>query len=264
MSRVASQFERIRANRSKALITYVTAGDPDIETTVHLVLGMEKSGADIVELGVPFSDPLADGATIQRASQRALQKGITLSNILQAVADIRKQSSVPVVLMSYYNPILRYGIEAFVDDATKSGVDGLILPDLPPEEAGEMLEASRSRDFDLIFLLAPTSTVERIKLVSQHSEGFIYCVSLTGVTGVRNGIVDGLSDFIGTVRRYTDKPLAVGFGISTAEQARQVAKVADGVIVGSALVNIVERHTDPQLMIEEVKIFVKIMKKRVV
>lgn len=258
------RLEAISKDRSKALIPYITAGDPDLDTTVRLVAAMEASGADIIELGVPFSDPLADGATIQRASQRALQKGITLRKILRGVEDIRKTSSVPLVLMSYYNPILRYGIDSFVDDAVRSGVDGLILPDLPPEEAGEMLEASRSRDFDLIFLLAPTSTVERMRLICECSTGFIYCVSLTGVTGVRNGISEGLSDFLTTVRRMTDKPLAVGFGISTPDQAREVAKFADGVIVGSALVNIVEREQHPEEMMKRIELFIESMKRSLV
>lgn len=217
---------------------------------------MERQGADIIELGVPFSDPLADGTTIQRASQRALQRGVDLAGVLKTADEVRKGSSIPLVLMSYYNPILHYGLDRFVDDATEAGVDGLIVPDLPPDEAGDFLKIAQPRDFDLIFLVAPTSTAKRIRLVSQHTSGFIYCVSLTGVTGARKEIGGGLSDFLKAIRSQTDKPLAVGFGISTPEQARRVARLSDGVIVGSAIVNIIEGSEDSDAAVRRVAVFV--------
>ena len=263
MSRIETKFRTLLEKRSKALITYITAGDPDIGTTKRLVPLLEKSGADIVELGVPFSDPLADGMTIQRASQRALHKGMNLRTILQAVGEIRTKSSVPLALMSYYNPILMYGVENFVDHACDVGVDGVIVPDLPPEEAAEFLKISKTKDFNLIFLIAPTSTAERVRLVGQYSTGFIYCVSVAGVTGVRSEIHQGLSHFIKMVRTYTDEPLAVGFGISTPEQARQVAQMADGIIVGSALVDMIEKKKKPEEMMEDVSAFVRKMKNRI-
>ena len=260
MSRIGKRFETLRRNGSKALITYITAGDPDRDTTKQLVAALEQSGADIIELGVPFSDPLADGATIQRASERALHQGITLSTILRTVEAIRTRSSIPLALMSYYNPILRYGEEEFVADAVRAGVDGVIVPDLPPEEAGRLMERSRAADFDTIFLLAPTSTVERVTLVARCSTGFVYCVSVTGVTGAREDIEQGLNRSIRMVRAHTDKPLAVGFGISTPDQARRVARVADGVIVGSALVHIVERNRHLEDATREMGALVRKMK----
>jgi len=260
MSRTGEIFEKLRKSQSKALIPYITVGDPDIETTRKLAAVMEHNGADIIELGVPFSDPLADGTTIQRASQRALQRGIDLAVILQTAEEIRKSSMVPLVLMSYYNPIFRYGLKRFVDDAASAGVDGLIVPDLPPDEAGELLELAEPRDFDLIFLVAPTSPAQRIQLVDQCTSGFIYCVSVTGVTGVREEIQRGLSDFLRMVRLHTDKPLAVGFGISTPEQASQVARLSDGVIVGSAIVDIIERTENAQVMIKRVGAFIRELK----
>lgn len=260
MSRIGERFDSLLRDGSKGLITYITAGDPDLDATRRLTAAMERGGADIIELGVPFSDPLADGATIQRASQRALERGVDLAAILKTAGEIRRESSIPLVLMSYYNPILRYGLERFVDDAMTSGVDGLIVPDLPPDEAGDFLQIARPRDFDLIFLLAPTSTEQRIDLVCEYASGFIYCVSLTGVTGVRRKISQGLRTFVEKVRARTDKPLAVGFGISTVEQAAEVGRFADGVIVGSAIVEIVEKTDQAQNLEDRVETFVNGLK----
>ena len=261
MNRIDETFKMLLKKGSKALITYITAGDPDIETTVKLVPVLEENGADIVELGVPFSDPLADGTTIQRASQRALQGGINLETILQAVEEIRTTCSLPLVLMSYYNPILHYGMKDFVHRAVDAGVDGIIIPDLPTDEATEFRQISEARDFSLIFLVAPTSNIERIRLVGEFSSGFVYCVSVTGVTGVRGEMYEGLNDFIQRVRGCTKKPLAVGFGISTPEQAGRIAQVADGVIIGSALVNIIEKTKDFEKMTKEIGSFMKEMKR---
>ena len=263
MSRIGEKFNAVLKNRSKALIPYITAGEPNMEMTQRLVAAMAHNGADIIELGVPFSDPLADGTTIQRASQKALKRGTDLVIILHAVEEMRKKSSLPLVLMSYYNPILRYGLKRFVQHASDAGVDGIIVPDLPPEEAGELMEMAKPKDFDVIFLVTPTSTKERIKLVSRHSTGFVYCVSLTGVTGARREIYGGLRQFLKAVRIHTDKPLAVGFGISTPEQAGKVAQMADGVIVGSAIVDLIERTPDERAVVDRVGAFVGQLKSRI-
>jgi tryptophan synthase alpha chain len=260
MNRIDEKFARLLKSRSKALIPYITAGDPDIETTQRLAAAMECNGADVIELGVPFSDPLADGTTIQRASQRALQGGIDLPTIFKATGEIRQRSPIPIILMSYYNPVLRYGLERFVHHAIEAGVDGLIVPDLAPDEAEEFLEITKLRDFHLIFLVAPTSTASRIRLVNQYSSGFIYCVSLTGVTGVRKEIHGELGKFLKRVRAHTDKPLAVGFGISTPQQARTVARLSEGVIVGSAIVDIIEKTEDTEVMVKKVGRFIRELK----
>jgi tryptophan synthase alpha chain len=262
MSRIGERFDQLLKSGSKALMPFVTAGDPDLETTRQLVAAMEQNGADLIELGIPFSDPLADGATIQQASHRALQRGIDLEAILKMVQQMRAQSSIPLVLMSYYNPIHRYGLEPFVEHAMGAGVDGVILPDLPPDEAEaeRFLHIAKPRDLDLIFLVTPGSTDERIDLVNEHASGFIYCVSLTGVTGARQRMNAGLRAFVERVRGQTAKPLAVGFGISTPAQAREITQYADGIIVGSAIVDIVQRAKDRQAAVNEVGAFVSALK----
>lgn len=205
-------------------------------TTARLVLMLEKAGADIVELGVPFTDPLADGPTIQRAAERALAAGVTLKKVIAIVRELRSQSRMPLILMTYYNPVFRYGEEQFVRDAASAGVDGVIIPDLPPDEAGGLMKLSRKTGLDIIFLLAPTSTDERIKKAAKSGRGFIYYVSMTGITGSRLVIDGSVEQAIGNIRRLTDKPVAVGFGVSTPEEAGTISKVSDGVIVGSAIV----------------------------
>jgi len=262
MSRIGERFDQLLKNGQKALIPYLTAGDPDLETTCHLAAAMEQGGADLIELGIPFSDPLADGATIQRASQRALQGGVDLDAILETCEKIRRSSPLPLVLMSYYNPILRYGLQSFVKDAAGAGVDGVIVPDLPPDEveAEKFLRIARPGNLDLVFLVTPSSTDQRIDLVNAHASGFIYCVSLAGVTGARQQMNAGLKTFIERVRRRTDKPLAVGFGISTPAQAREIARYADGIIVGSAIVDIVQRAKDKREAVDGVGKFVNALK----
>lgn len=223
-----------------ALIAYLTAGYPDAETTRKAVPLLAEKGCDIIEIGIPFSDPLADGVTIQNASYQALQNGITPAACLKLVADVRKETDVPLVFMSYYNPIFHYGVERFCEDSAKAGVDGFIIPDLPPEEGEELETFAGSHGIDLIYLLSPTSNDERIELASRHSSGFIYLVSVTGVTGARSFLPSDLKAFIDRVRKHTDKPLCVGFGISTPEQAAQVGSMADGVIVGSRIIQYLE------------------------
>jgi tryptophan synthase alpha chain len=224
----------------KALIAYVTVGYPTIEATLEVVPLLARSGCDIVELGIPFSDPLADGATIQQASFRALQNGVTPHLCLDVAKKLRQQVNVPLVFMTYLNPVLSYGPEEFSRSGTGSGVDGLIIPDLPPEEGSELEAVTQRHDMDLIYLLAPTSTEERIRMVAERSRGFIYVVSVTGVTGARESLPDTLEPFITKVKRLAAQPLCVGFGISTAGQAQQIGQLADGVIVGSQIIKLME------------------------
>jgi len=250
MKRIASVFSR---PEHKALIPYVTVGYPGIEATLEVVPLLASAGCDIVELGIPFSDPLADGATIQKASFQALQNGVTPALCLEIAGQLSQKVDIPLVFMTYFNPVFSYGLEKFCNDCASSGVNGLIIPDLPPEEGSKLEAITREKGIDLIYLLAPTSTEERIKLVAERSQGFIYLVSVAGVTGTRVGLSSGLETFVNRVRKVTAQPLCVGFGISTPEQAGRVALMADGVIIGSRLIQLME--TDDQL--KSVDTFVK-------
>ena len=223
----------------KALVCFVTCGDPDFATTVDLVKAIAKAGADIVELGVPFSDPLADGPSIQASSFRALQAGATVRKVLDCVADIRRECDVPLVLMTYYNPVQKYGLERFARDAASAGADGVIMTDLPPEEGADWKRAADAAGLATIMLVAPTSTKERIKQAANMASGFIYCVSRTGVTGARDDIPAELKQLVSTIKSISDLPVVVGFGISRSEHVRKVTEFADGAVVGSALVNVV-------------------------
>jgi tryptophan synthase alpha chain len=236
MSRIASVFKP----GYKALLAYLTAGYSDLEATAKAARALAENGADIIELGIPFSDPLADGTTIQRASQGALRNGITPQLCLELASRLSREISIPLVFMTYYNPVYRFGLDAFCRQCVDVGVGGLIVPDLPPEEGQELESAARKHGLDLIYLLAPTSHDKRIRLAAEHSQGFIYLVSVTGVTGARETLPENLKEFVERVRRQTDKPLCIGFGISTAEQARQLAGMADGVIVGSRIIQLIE------------------------
>jgi len=242
--RIDQVFKAARRDGRKVLIPYIMAGDPDLAATRALVPALAGAGADVVELGVPFSDPIADGPVILRAGMRALVHDTSLPDILEAVRDIRAECDVPLVFMSYYNPILQYGEEAFARDAVAAGVDGVIVPDLPPEEGHDLIRAARAHGLATIFLLAPTSDPGRIARVARVSTGFVYYVSLTGITGARLGDAADVADHLKAIRDATDKPVAVGFGIATPEQAGAVAKVADGVIVGSALVKVIEQQVE--------------------
>ncbi len=264
MSRIKNTFNRLRNKGETALIPYIMAGDPDLAATKTLLSEMEEAGADIIELGAPFSDPLADGPTIQKAAIRSLRNRTSIADVLGLVADVRKASNIPLILMTYYNLIFKYGEERFVKDAAAAGLDGVILPDLPPEEAGTLIPAAKKAGLDMIFLLAPTSTDDRIKLVSKVSQGFIYYVSLTGVTGARAGVQSSIKDSLQKIKQVSDKPVAVGFGISTPDQAAQVAGWgADGVIVGSALVKVIEEHAGSPELIGKAAAFVKALKQGV-
>jgi tryptophan synthase alpha chain len=246
MTRIGRAFKRLKTHAGKAFIPYIMAGDPSFETTKETVLMLEQCGADIVELGVPFSDPLADGPTIQRASERALKNNVTLRKVIAFVKDIRSSTQIPLILMTYFNPVFKYGSEHFIRDAADAGVDGLIIPDLPPDEAADFIKHARKANLDTIFLLAPTSTEDRIRIVAKVSRGFLYYVSITGTTG--SGLLfDGsMERLISEIKGCTDTPVAVGFGVSTPEDAATVAMIADGVIVGSAIVK--KLHETPDTL----------------
>lgn len=244
MTRIGERFRQL-SEKERALVCFLTAGDPTLTATEELVLQVAEGGADIIELGVPFSDPVADGPSIQAASLRALQSGTTLAGVLRLVGSLRRKTQVPLILMTYYNPVLRYGLERFAADAAAAGVDGIIPSDVPPEEADEWLPHARQHGLDTIFLLAPTSTDERIQRVAEKASGFVYCVSRTGVTGTQSALPEDLQALIARIRARTNKPLAVGFGISTPEHVREVSRWADGAVVGSALVNAIARASGP-------------------
>lgn len=260
MGRISQTFERLRQVHERALIPYVTAGDPDLETTKTLVREMVRYGGDIIEIGVPFSDPLADGPIIQRASQRALQAGTTVRRILQMVHELRPDIDAPLVLMTYFNPIYRYGEAAFVRDALAAGVDGIIVPDLPPEEAPTLRDLTAGTPLDMIFLAAPTSTPARLALIAEASRGFIYYVSRLGTTGVRAQLSDDLREMLSQLRHTTAKPIAVGFGVSTPEHVRLVADMADGVVVASAILKLLEDIPDRHAKLAQVAEFVAALK----
>ena len=241
MSGVARAFAR---PGRKALIAYVTAGYPSVEATLAVAPVLERNGCDLIEMGIPFSDPLADGATIQNASFRALSGGMTPAKCIELARALKEQVEVPLAFMSYYNPLLSYGLDCFTADCVSAGVAGLIVPDLPPDEGRELQRFARPRGIDCIYLLAPTSTDERIRLVSECSSGFIYLVSVAGVTGAATGAGDGLESYVARVRAACALPLYVGFGVGTPAQAARVAACADGVIVGSALLRRLGTATD--------------------
>lgn len=241
-TRIGRVFDARKAQGRKSFIAYLTGGDPSPEATVELVLALERGGADVIELGVPFSDPIADGPVIQRASERALAAGTTLPRLLEAVRAIRRRSEVPLLLFSYLNPLLRYGFGRLARDASSAGVDGVLLTDLSVEEAAEPVGELRGHGLDTVFLAAPTSTGRRLQLVAGYSSGFIYLVSRTGVTGERQSLSEAAAPLIGRMRAHTDLPLALGFGIGTPEQVAEAAQLADGVVVGSAIVRAIETH----------------------
>jgi len=230
--------------KRKALVAYITAGDPTPERTPELVAALERGGADLIELGVPFSDPIADGPVIQRGAERALKAGTNVHKVLEIARAIRKTSKIPLLLFTYLNPILRYGLEKIAQDAREAGIDGCLLIDLSVEEASPYVRVMRGTGLDTVFIAAPTSTPERMKLVADYSTGFIYLVSRTGVTGEQVSLSQSIQPLIDSMRSVTKIPLAVGFGISTPEQAREVARVADGVVVGSAFVRLIEQNGD--------------------
>ncbi len=249
MSRIDSVFRPDH----KALIGYITVGHPTPEATPGIAEVLAENGCDIIELGIPFSDPVGDGPTIQRSSYRALLNGVTPRFCLETAAAIRARIQTPLVFMTYYNLLLNHGLDAFCRDSAKAGIDGLIIPDLPPEEGQKLEDAAHKYGLDLVYLLAPTSTPERIDVVAKHATGFAYLVSVTGVTGARTALPAELESFIGRVRQKTNLPLCVGFGISTPEQAKRVAAAADGIIVGSRLIQLIDEDGSLKLLSHFVK-----------
>jgi tryptophan synthase alpha chain len=260
VSRIAATFARTRAEKRPAVMPFLTAGYPDLTATPALVEALVAGGADMVELGIPFSDPLADGVTIQRAGLTALEQGVTAGDCLEVVRELRSRGlEIPILLMGYYNPILAYGPEAFVADLAAAGGDGLIAVDLPPEESEGLRGLCRAHGLDLIYLLAPTSGAERIAKVAALASGFLYCVSVAGVTGARTDLPPGLSDFVREVRASTDLPLVVGFGISQREHIEAAAAMGlDGAVVGSAIINVIER-SDTDEKANKVREYVEVL-----
>ena len=242
--RIKNKFGQLSKDRRAGLIPFLTAGDPDLATSQNLLNSLPQSGADLIELGIPFSDPMADGPVIQASSQRALKAGITPNKILSMVSQFRTfDNTTPIILMGYYNPIYRYGTQNFLDDARKAGVDGLIIVDLPVEE-DELLELSKSTEIDLIYLIAPTTDDKRLPIITRQASGFLYYVSMTGVTGTKSVNRNEVEDAFPIIRKYTELPIAVGFGIKTTKQAKEIATFADAVVVGSALVSIIEKNLE--------------------
>ena len=245
-TRIGKRFAALKAERRAGLVTFVTAGDPDLETSKEILFGLPGAGADLIELGMPFSDPMADGPAIQASSLRALKNGMTLKKTLDLVAEFRKtDNDTPVVLMGYYNPIYILGVDAFAAEAQAAGVDGLIIVDLPPEEVDELWQPARAAGIDFIFLTAPTSDDARLPVIVKRASGFIYYVSITGITGTRSADIADVGVALKRICKHTELPIAVGFGIKTPEQAAEIASVADAAVVGSALVDIIAANLDP-------------------
>jgi len=257
MTRIEARFDRLRTSGQKAFVPYITAGDPSLDTTRDLVLAMDKAGADIIELGVPFSDPIADGPVIQRGTERALASGTSLRKVLQLGATIRAQSQIPLLLFSYYNPLFNYGLERLARDCAQAGFDGVLATDLTVEESGEFVRTMRNASLNTVFLVAPTSTPERMRKIAETSTGFLYAVSRTGVTGERQELDIDLQAFLATLRNCTRTPIAVGFGISRPEHVRAVWEQADGAVVGSAIVREIEQHIGKPDLVEKVATFTK-------
>ncbi len=244
-TRIGRRFAKLKAEGRAGLVTFTTAGDPDYETSLAILNGIAKAGADMIEIGVPFSDPMADGPAVQASSLRAIKKGMTLRKTLEMVKSFRKQDDeTPIVLMGYYNPIYIYGVDAFLKDAKKAGIDGLIVVDLPPEEEGELCLPALEAGINFIYLAAPTTTDARLPRVLAHASGFVYFVSITGITGTRTANAADVAGHVERIKRLSDLPIAVGFGIRTPEQAAGIAKIADAAVVGSALVDKVTKNLD--------------------
>jgi tryptophan synthase alpha chain len=259
-SRITRKFRELRARGETALIPFIVAGDPDLDRTRQIVRELEARGADLIELGVPFSDPMADGPVNQRAMARGLAAGASLSAILGLVSELRAETQIPLILFGYFNPVLHYGCERFCADAAKAGVDGILIVDLPPEESRELARPAAGNGIDLIYLLAPTTPIERSRKIAHAASGFLYYVSVTGVTGARAALAADLEQRVRELRTVTDLPIGVGFGISTPEQAGEVASFADAVVVGSALSSLIEQHRASPDVVQAVGALVGTMK----
>jgi len=260
MSRISSTLKSLSDRSEKALITYVMAGDPSLEKTEELVVALERAGADLIELGIPFSDPVADGPVIQQAAERALRQRVSLRSVLELVRRLRKKTEVPLILMTYLNPILRMGIEAFLKQATQAGVDGVIVPDLPMEEGEGLSTLAGGAGIDLIFFAAPTTSLSRLGEVARLSAGFLYYVSLTGITGGSLSDLREIEKRVAAVKRKSRLPVAVGFGISTPEEARALGRCADGVIVGTAIVRLIAQYGESPDLVRALTQYVRSLK----
>src|SRR2546429_6982040 len=257
MSRITEKFAALKRESKKGFIPFITAGDPDLETTRDLIIELARAPATVIELGVPFSDPMADGPVIQRASERALRHGFGLAEVLQVAAGARKQTEVPIILFSYFNPLLQFGIEKLVDEAAAAGIDGILVTDLTPEEGSEFASTLRAHQLDMIFLVAPTSTDERLKMVAERASGFIYAVSRPGVTGARAEMSAEAEALVKRVRQFSDLPVAVGFGISKPEHVADGWRYADAAVVGSAIVAEIEQAQSPSEVVARVGRFAR-------
>lgn len=260
MTRIGKLFENLKRDGRKGLIAYLTAGDPSPARTPELVEALVRGGADLVELGVPFSDPIADGPVIQRAGERALKAGTTLHKVLEIAAEIRQRAEVPLLLFTYLNPVVRYGLDRLAKDAAACGIDGCLLTDASVEEAHEYVGAMHRHGLDTVFLAAPTSTERRLKLVAQYSTGFVYLVSRTGVTGEQASLSAAVAPLVRAMRAVTDLPLAVGFGVSRPEHVAELGAQVDAVVVGSALVRVIEQHLESPNLARELEAFVRQLK----
>src|SRR5947207_1492121 len=252
LSRITETFTALKRDGKKGFIPFITAGDPDLQTTKDLIIELARAGAMLIELGIPFSDPMADGPVIQRASERALRHGFGIDDVLQIVSDARKETDVPIILFSYFNPLLQFGVEKLAREAKRAGVDGVLVTDLVPEEAGEFASVLRANDLDMIFLVAPTSTDKRLQMVAERASAFIYAVSRAGVTGQREEMSAEAEKLVNRVRRFSDLPIAVGFGISTPDHVRDVWRYADAAVVGSAIVGLIETSQHAPNLINQV------------
>lgn len=262
MTRIDKRFQQLRNENRKAFIPYITAGDPTLEITRDLVFALERAGADVVELGVPFSDPIADGPVIQRGTERALANGAGLRKVLELGAEIRRKSQVPLLLFSYYNPLFNYGLERLAADCVKAGFDGILATDLTVEESEEYVKIMRAHGLNTVFLVAPTSSPERMEKIARLSTGFLYAVSRTGVTGERQELDTDLQAFMAALRTHTTVPIAVGFGVSSPEQVAAIWRIADAAIVGSALVREIEKYIGKSDLVDRVEAFARSLAQR--
>lgn len=242
MNRIDKKFQELKTKKKPAFIPFITAGDPDLQTTKDLILEFEKRGADIIELGIPFSDPIADGPIIQASYYRALMKGTKVAHILDMVSEVRKKSEIPIVSMVSYSTVFKKGYQVFIENAMRAGLDGLTIPDMPVEENHELFELAKKHDFKIVCFIAPTTTEHRVTMIAQKAQGFLYYISVVGITGIRDKLPDDVIQNIRKLKQMTQIPVAVGFGVSTSEHARMIGSVADGVIVGSAIMREIERH----------------------
>jgi tryptophan synthase alpha chain len=255
MSKIKEKFSQLKANQTKGFIPFISAGDPNLKITKDLILSLAKLDSTVIELGVPFSDPMADGVVIQKASERALKNDFGIADIFEIVKDVRTETDVPIILFSYFNPLLQYGLEKLCVDAKQVGVDGFLITDLVPEEAEEFSNLLKTHDLDMIFLIAPTSSDERLKMVANRASGFIYAVSRTGVTGARETTSRSAEVLVTRMRQFSDLPIAVGFGISTAQQIEETWAYADAAVVGSAIVRVIENNLDDENLVQKVEEF---------